>query len=94
MATQVAALGKSFPGALPALAFGPAPRYPERLRLRAIPLLRPRPRPWSAGTAEQLAAQHNPLVLSMLPPDSLRGSSFCRSSAPSHCYMEMRACRF
>ena len=67
MATQVVVPGKSFPGVLPALPFGPAPRYPERLRPRAIPPFRPRPRPGSPVTADQLAARHNPLVLSLLP---------------------------
>jgi RNA polymerase sigma factor for flagellar operon FliA len=67
MATQVVVPGKSFPGALPALPVGPAPRYSERLRPRPFPPFRPHPRPRSPATAEQLAARNNPLVLSLLP---------------------------
>lgn len=75
MATQVAipgksfrVPGKSFPGALPAIPFGPAPRYPERLRPRAILPFRPHTRPRSPATTEQLAVRHNhQLVLSLLP---------------------------
>jgi RNA polymerase sigma factor for flagellar operon FliA len=67
MATQVVVPGKPFPGGLPAIPFGPARRHSEHLRPRALPPLRPHPRPRRAPAAADLAAQHHALVLSLLP---------------------------
>jgi RNA polymerase sigma factor for flagellar operon FliA len=67
MATQVVVPGKSFPGAFPASPFGPALRYPERLRPRTFPPFRPHARPRSSATTEQLTARRNQLVLTLLP---------------------------
>ena len=67
MATQVVVPGKPFPGALHPVPFGPAPRYPERLRPRPIPSFGPHARPRSPAATEQLAARDNQLVLTLLP---------------------------
>jgi RNA polymerase sigma factor for flagellar operon FliA len=67
MATQVVVPGKSFPAGLPAIPFGPPPRYSEHLRPRTLPPFRPHSRPRRAPAARDLAARHEALVLSLLP---------------------------
>ena len=67
MATQVVVPGKSFPGGLPAIPFGPARQPSDRLSPRSIPPLRSQFPLRRVPAHEDLAARHNALVISLLP---------------------------